>query len=357
MPPIGADAAGIGHQRLRLSGHVCAGVPGVGEPVQRDRRAVRHVACPAGLRGFRRLDGREAGLAHLSEAIHREVDMLLDRDRHVRQHRWAAGAGDQEQIREVRNREPQIALRTVRPDLVQRFAAAPGDGMHGADRAGHGIEAGREHDDVDVEAALAGLDAGRGDGCDRLLAQIDQGHVRSIERRVVVGVEAGALGAERMIVRRQCRRRLRILRRSRAIFSRISASRALPSASTPWSAHSCVSMPTRSPDADSFEALAALRLAHLHAELGRGGIGTPVSDQRACSRSELRSCASCAARSAGSGPLCAGSAKFGVRWNTVSCAAWSAMIGIDWMADEPVPITATRLPLRSTPSWGQRPVK
>ena len=33
------------------------------------------------------------------------------------------------------------------------------------------------------------------------------------------------------------------------------------------------------------------------------------------------------------------------------------MIGIDWMPDEPVPITPTRLPVKSTPSWGQRLVK
>jgi hypothetical protein len=32
------------------------------------------------------------------------------------------------------------------------------------------------------------------------------------------------------------------------------------------------------------------------------------------------------------------------------------MIGIDWMAEEPVPITPTRWPLKSTPSCGQRPV-
>jgi hypothetical protein len=49
------------------------------------------------------------------------------------------------------------------------------------------------------------------------------------------------------------------------------------------------------------------------------------------------------------GPLRAGIEKFGVRWNTVSCAACSAISGIDWIADEPVPITATRLPVKSTP--------
>ena len=62
-------------------------------------------------------------------------------------------------------------------------------------------------------------------------------------------------------------------------------------------------------------------------------------------------------RSAGGGPLCAGSEKFGVRWNTVSSAACSAISGIDWMPDEPVPMTATRLPVKSTPSCGQRLVK
>ena len=53
----------------------------------------------------------------------------------------------------------------------------------------------------------------------------------------------------------------------------------------------------------------------------------------------------------------AGIEKFGVRWNTTSSAACWAMIGIDWMPDEPVPMTPTRLPVKSTPSWGQRLVK
>ena len=48
----------------------------------------------------------------------------------------------------------------------------------------------------------------------------------------------------------------------------------------------------------------------------------------------------------------AGIEKLGVRWNTVSCVAWLAMIGIDWIADDPVPMTATRLPVKSTPSCG-----
>ena len=40
----------------------------------------------------------------------------------------------------------------------------------------------------------------------------------------------------------------------------------------------------------------------------------------------------------------------------MSCAACPAMTGIDWMPDEPVPITPTRWPVKSTPSCGQWPV-
>ena len=44
--------------------------------------------------------------------------------------------------------------------------------------------------------------------------------------------------------------------------------------------------------------------------------------------------------------------KFGVRWNTVSFEACLAICGIDWIADEPVPMIPTRMPVKSTPSWG-----
>ena len=51
------------------------------------------------------------------------------------------------------------------------------------------------------------------------------------------------------------------------------------------------------------------------------------------------------------------SEKFGVRWNTVSWSASAAISGIDCTADDPVPITATRLPVKSTPSCGHVLVK
>ena len=35
-----------------------------------------------------------------------------------------------------------------------------------------------------------------------------------------------------------------------------------------------------------------------------------------------------------------------MRWNTVSCSTSGAIAGITWIAEAPVPITATRLPAR-----------
>jgi hypothetical protein len=81
--------------------------------------------------------------------------------------------------------------------------------------------------------------------------------------------------------------------------------------------------------------------------------GTPARDHFAA----CRSASSGASRSGGTGPSPAGIEMFGVRWNAVGWRAFLAMIGIDWMPDEPVPLTATRLPLRSTPPSGQRLVE
>jgi hypothetical protein len=54
--------------------------------------------------------------------------------------------------------------------------------------------------------------------------------------------------------------------------------------------------------------------------------------------------------------LRAGIEKFAVRWKTVRCLACSAMMGADWMPDEPVPMRPTRKPTKSTGSCGQLPV-
>ena len=126
---------------------------------------------------------------------------------------------------------------------------------------------------------------------------------------------------------------------------------------TPWSAKT-LRMPNSSPCSQAVSKRSR-RTASLAVppRMSVGSIGTPPRDHREASRYPLRSSASRSSRSAGAGPLCAGMEKFGVRWKTVSWLAWRAMSGMDWIPDEPVPMTATRWPVKSTPSCGQRLVK
>jgi hypothetical protein len=48
--------------------------------------------------------------------------------------------------------------------------------------------------------------------------------------------------------------------------------------------------------------------------------------------------------------------KLGVRWNTVNDLAVSAIVGMIWIPDEPVPMTPTRLPSKLTGCFGQSKV-
>ena len=52
-------------------------------------------------------------------------------------------------------------------------------------------------------------------------------------------------------------------------------------------------------------------------------------------------------RHSGVGLSFLGSTQAGVRWNTVRCSVSWAMIGMNWIALAPVPMTTTFLPFRS----------
>ncbi len=87
----------------------------------------------------------------------------------------------------------------MRPRLAERLAVAAGD-VDTDDRAGHRVEAGGEHDRVELHRLAAArpghVDSGLGDGRDRLGVQIDEADVREVVRLVVAGVEAGSLRRE-----------------------------------------------------------------------------------------------------------------------------------------------------------------
>ena len=86
------------------------------------------------------------------------------------------------------------------------------------------------------------------------------------------------------------------------------------------------------------------------------GWRNPATDVFSISRIASKSARSCACSSAVIGALLSGVHQLAVRWYTVSEATSSAMAGITCTPLDPVPMTATRLPAKSTGVAGHRPV-
>ena len=126
--PVGVDAADVGKEDARLARHVGAHVPGVGGRIQRDGGAV---VRRAGSSRPRRSASARSCRSPCSRRCARQsadpVDVLLDRHRHVRQHRRAARAGDGEEVGEADGGQPEVGRRAVGPLLLQRHAVPAGD--------------------------------------------------------------------------------------------------------------------------------------------------------------------------------------------------------------------------------------
>ena len=146
------------------------------------------------------VDRNEVSRPQVGDAVGDPVDVLLDRHEHVDEHGRAARPRDGEQVRESRGRDAEVRARPGRPLVPQLHASGAGD-IGAEQRPGHGVETGGEHDDVDGELVGRGPDAGRGDLGDRRGADVDESDVVAVVRRVVVGVEARTLRAERMVPR------------------------------------------------------------------------------------------------------------------------------------------------------------
>ncbi|PWG72598.1 hypothetical protein DF186_24060, partial [Enterococcus hirae] len=79
------------------------------------------------------------------------------------------------------------------PLLREAPAPAPAD-VHAEQRAGHGVEAGREDDDVAPVLLLFRPDAAWLDLHERGRTKVDEAHVVPVESLEVVRVDRGALG-------------------------------------------------------------------------------------------------------------------------------------------------------------------
>ncbi len=233
---IGANATDVRQEHPRLARHVGTHVPRVRTWVERDVGAVVDVLHPAGFGLGRGLDRVEAARGEIGDGVRDPIAVLLDRHRHVREHRRASGARDGEEVREPDGHQAEVRGRAVHPLLLQREAVATGD-VDRDQRAGHRIEAGRVDDGVELERLTRGVDPGLGDRRERILPEVDEPDVRQVVGLEVARVEARPLGAERVVLGAQRLRRRRVVSRSTRIFSRIiSATMSFASGLTAWSA-------------------------------------------------------------------------------------------------------------------------
>src|ERR1700682_3500713 len=87
--------------------------------------------------------------------------------------------------------------RAVRPVLGELEPVATAD-PHAVERAGTEVEAGRPHDDVELAHTVGRLDPGLGQPRDGRLPEIDERHLRVVERLEVPADERRSLRAAPM---------------------------------------------------------------------------------------------------------------------------------------------------------------
>ena len=157
---------------------------------------------PIALRVQCRLDPGHAAPTHGVETVGDPVHVLFDRHDHLGFHRRAAGAGEGEHIREAGDHQTEVGARTARPFLRQGGAVADAD-VDFLQGSGHGIEAGGKHDGIKCVLSFIGAQTCFRQRLDRRGAGIDEGHIVTVVGLVIVGIQAQALGADRMILRCQ----------------------------------------------------------------------------------------------------------------------------------------------------------
>ena len=101
--------------------------------------------------------------------------------------------------------QAQVVQRPGAPLVLDAQAAAAAQ-VQPHHRAGHGVEAGGQHQGVEFVAAAAGAQAAGVIALDRLPADVHQLHVRPVEGLVVAAVHAQPLAADGVRGRQQARR-------------------------------------------------------------------------------------------------------------------------------------------------------
>ena len=135
--------------------------------------------------------------AHVRQQLGDPFNMLLDGDNHIGQDRRAAWAGDHEKVREVGHHKAQVGTWPCGPLLFEQALLAASN-LHALDGAGNSVKARGKHHRVQRIVAAGSLQTCGVEALNGRGLQVVQLHMRQVEGGVVVGVNAQALGSQRV---------------------------------------------------------------------------------------------------------------------------------------------------------------
>src|SRR5882757_10511356 len=95
-----------------------------------------------------RLDCIDVPVAHVLNAVADPINMILDCQRHVIEHRRTLRAGNCEEVRKTVHHQAQLSTWAIFPALCEA-PAGPASHAHSQQRPGHCVEPGGEHDTVE----------------------------------------------------------------------------------------------------------------------------------------------------------------------------------------------------------------
>ena len=176
---------------------VVAGDPALGLTHQESLIHVLHVLHPALLTVFA---GVEAGVAVLPHVFEEGRDPVHREFRAAREiGRGMLRPGQHHHVRHAADQEAEKGDWPVGPFLAQRATAGAAN-VYFVEGAGESVEAGRVDDDVELEAARAGVEAGRGNLLDRCRRRIDQFDIVAVIGLEVTGLQRHALYAKAVVL-------------------------------------------------------------------------------------------------------------------------------------------------------------
>jgi len=169
-------------------------IPTLRQREQRDIPLLVHPLHPICLLLARRLKPRNPILSQRLQRLINPLRLELRATRPISKRGRCLRPIQEEQVREVGDRNTHARLRAVLPVISDRAAVLALD-VQLRERAGHGVEARGEDEDVDFDFALRGAEALLGDFEDGIHVHVDDVNVVLIHDLVEPLLQRGSLGA------------------------------------------------------------------------------------------------------------------------------------------------------------------